>query len=314
MTSVIETDPNIMKSVLEEELPNRHIEIYESLKRLSFIDHPLYHKKDAHLLLTYDVYKDENAFISKKKITYKDENTDLASFLPHLAGFFTLKQPAEQKLFLKLNYARYKAKELLNSLNDEDDFNQAQQFLNIAHETRNILVNHNLRLVVTIVKTFKTDNRIKFEDHISDGNMSVIRAVDHFDVGRGYKFSTYLVYALRFNYWRSMEKRKKDLPFAVSISDEFSEQNMPASKEPEPYRHIHASDHIKLVLDVMDSVLDDRQRKVIYEHFGLKGHKKKTLKEIGDEIHRTREAVRLCEMKALSILRAVLNGGPLPEP
>jgi RNA polymerase sigma factor (sigma-70 family) len=290
---------------VEHELPNRHITIYEALKRISFIDNPLYHNEEAHKLLTYDLHKDPNAFLSKKTIAYTSDES--SSYMPALCDYYTLKQPAEQKLFYKMNYAKFKAKEKLTSLETDNDFDEAAKYLDIAHATRHLLINHNLRLVVSVAKTFKVDNNIRFEDHISNGNVSVIKAVDHFDVSRGYKFSTYLVYTLKMNYWKIVQVRKKDIPSALKVSNELADQYMPAAKMEDSYKQVFTNDQFKAIVDVMDKVLTKKQKKILFHRFGVNGCKKKTLLEIGQEYKCTREWIRQVQMQAIAKIQAVLR-------
>src|SRR4029078_12461872 len=67
-----------------------------------------------------------------------------------------------------------------------------------ATKVKDQLINANMRLVVNIAKRHsgQTDN---FFELLSDGNMSLIRAVEKFDFGRGFKFSTYASWAIMKN-------------------------------------------------------------------------------------------------------------------
>src|SRR5205085_12013466 len=73
------------------------------------------------------------------------------------------------------------------------------------------LISSNMRLVVAIAKRHaaQTDN---FFELLSDGNMSLIRAVEKFDFSRGNKFSTYATWAIMKNFARSIpeEKRRRE--------------------------------------------------------------------------------------------------------
>ena len=80
----------------------------------------------------------------------------------------------------------------------------------------------NLRLVVSIAKRHvgPADN---FFELVSDGNMSLIRAVEKFDFARGNKFSTYASWAIMKNFARTIpdEHRRRDR-FRTSQSEMFS--------------------------------------------------------------------------------------------
>ena len=71
---------------------------------------------------------------------------------------------------------------------------------------KNKIVQSNLRLVVSIAKRHvaSTDD---FFALVSDGNMSLIRAVEKFDYSRGNKFSTYASWAIMKNFARTIPER-----------------------------------------------------------------------------------------------------------
>ena len=68
---------------------------------------------------------------------------------------------------------------------------------------KNFLIRSNLRLVVSIAKRHMKP-RMSFFEMVSDGNMSLIRAIEKFDYTKGNKFSTYATWAIMKNYARSI--------------------------------------------------------------------------------------------------------------
>ena len=76
-----------------------------------------------------------------------------------------------------------------------------------ANDVKDLLISCNMRLVVSIAKRHagQTDN---FFELLSDGNMSLIRAVEKFDYSRGNKFSTYASWAIMKNFARSIPDEK----------------------------------------------------------------------------------------------------------
>ncbi len=90
-----------------------------------------------------------------------------------------------------------------------------------AMAVKNHIVRANLRLVVSIAKRHvkPTDN---FFELVSDGNMSLIRAVEKFDYARGNKFSTYASWAIMKNFARTIPKEYKQRDrFRTSFDEMF---------------------------------------------------------------------------------------------
>ena len=148
---------------------------------------------------------------------------------PYLASLYEvplLTREQEVHLFRKMNYLKYKASKLREQL----DLNQPKSSLMDRIEklydesvaTKNQIIRANLRLVVSIAKRYVGPAGDFFE-LVSDGNMSLIRAVEKFDVSRGNKFSTYASWAIMKNFARTIPDalRHRDR-FCTSHSEMFS--------------------------------------------------------------------------------------------
>ena len=72
----------------------------------------------------------------------------------------------------------------------EEEAALADRILEGDPEAKNILAEANLRLVVSIAKRY-VGRGMLFLDLIQEGNIGLMKAVDKFDVSKGYKFSTY---------------------------------------------------------------------------------------------------------------------------
>lgn len=112
-------------------------------------------------------------------------------YFTETARFPLMTKKGEKHFFTKMNYYRYQA---LNS--------ELRAELNVlADQTRGLIIEHNLRLVIHIAKTFVIKN-MSMDEIISNGNISLIRAADYFDVNRlnkhggTNKFSTYATWAI----------------------------------------------------------------------------------------------------------------------
>src|SRR4029077_6848314 len=112
-------------------------------------------------------------------------------------------------------YLKFRASKLRETLDpthaSEPLLDEIERLQEEALETKNQIIGANVRLVVSIVKTRMGPNKNFFE-MVSDGNMSLIRAVERFDFSRGIKFSTYATWAIVNNFSRTMpeDKRSQD--------------------------------------------------------------------------------------------------------
>lgn len=78
---------------------------------------------------------------------------------------------------------------------------------------------------------------------------------------------------------------------------------LPARKEAEPQRRAQKVT-VHVLVEHWLNALDEKQRNVIEWRFGLHGHRRRTLEEIGREIGVTRERVRQIQLEALGTLRS----------
>jgi RNA polymerase primary sigma factor len=85
-----------------------------------------------------------------------------------------------------------------------------------AEDASDALVNANLRLVVSIAKRF-VGRGSSFEDLIQEGNIGLLRAVNKFDVARGFKFSTYATWWIRQAITRSIADQARTIRIPVHL-------------------------------------------------------------------------------------------------
>jgi RNA polymerase primary sigma factor len=83
--------------------------------------------------------------------------------------------------------------------------------------SRELLVNSNLRLVVSIAKRYQ-GNDVPLPDLIQDGILGLIRAVEKFDWRRGYKFSTYATWWIRQAIRRGLDNRARLIRLPAHVS------------------------------------------------------------------------------------------------
>jgi RNA polymerase primary sigma factor/RNA polymerase sigma factor len=173
-------------------------------------------------------------------------------------------------------------------------------------------VRANLRLVVSIAKR-RVGPSDSFFDLVSDGNMSLIRAVEKFDYARGNKFSTYASWAIMKNYARTIpDEHKRRDRFRAADMDML--QTATDARGDVTQQRIDESDRMTQVGRFLDR-LDAREQTIIIRRYGLDHvHEPQTLKEVGSALGVTKERVRQIEAKALEKLReAAASEEILPE-
>jgi RNA polymerase primary sigma factor/RNA polymerase sigma factor len=170
-----------------------------------------------------------------------------------------------------------------------------------AVKLKNQIVQANLRLVVSIAKRHVGASDDFFQ-LVSDGNMSLIRAVEKFDYARGNKFSTYASWAIMKNFARTIpEEFKHRDRFRTSSDEMFSatEDARSDQVELETAQTLRKQQIVKIL-----SRLDEREQRIIISRFGLDhSNEPQTLKQVGAEMGVTKERIRQIEARALSKLR-----------
>ena len=217
-----------------------------------------------------------------------------------------LSREQEQHLFRQMNYLKHKAKVMRDRLDPArariQDIKEIEEIQDRATALKNQLISCNMRLVVSIAKRHagQVDN---FFDLLSDGNMSLLRAVEKFDFSRGNKFSTYASWAIMKNFARSIpeEKRrreryvtgKEDL-FDIAPDNRTDEHEVVSSAEQDAHR-------VNRLLEY----LDPRERQIIRMRAGLDNAEGMTLEEIGQQLGITKERVRQLNVRIMNKLRVI---------
>jgi RNA polymerase primary sigma factor/RNA polymerase sigma factor len=266
---------------------------------LDYIPHPRFARKDADQVCLSSLPEGDGPL---RKIRRPG---GLPPYLASLYEIPLLTPEQEQHIFRKFNYLKYKASKLRDKLDPINPkaapMDEIEQLYEQAVATKNEIVRANLRLVVSIAKRHVGQHENFFE-LVSDGNMSLLRAVEKFDFSRGNKFSTYASWAIMKNFARTIpgEFKHRDR-YRTSLDELFA-----ATEETrgDPVEQVSAQLEREGKVERMLRRLDEREQKIIIHRFGLDhAHEPQTLKEVGASMGVTKERVRQLEARALHKLR-----------
>src|SRR5262245_28262962 len=185
------------------------------------------------------------------------------------------------------------------------------------------LVEANLRFVVAYAKRYR-GHGVSFLDLIHEGNLGLIEAARRFDPSRNVKFITYAVWWIRESMMHVLSDQMRAVSFPPKLFAslghggedvshrepvERAGQNGRALADLLPDDHqapvdeeiMRQSDAHELVEALGD--LDGKEREVVRLRYGLEDDEPRTLQEIGDRLHLSRERVRQIEAMAKAKLR-----------
>lgn len=101
-------------------------------------------------------------------------------------------------------------------LSKEDEVRYAKAAANGNQEAKNTLINHNLRLVVSIAKKYM-GRGLTLSDLIQEGNFGLIKATEKYDVDKGFRFSTYATYWIKQSISRAVMDQTRNIRIPIHV-------------------------------------------------------------------------------------------------
>ena len=231
----------------------------------------------------------------------------LPAYLESLYQLPLLTREEEGYYFRKMNYLKFKAEELRKTLNPQRPkaavMRDVERLMEESLGVKNFLIRSNLRLVVSIAKKHMRPNANFFE-MVSDGNMSMLRAIEKFDFSRGNKFSTYASWAIMKNFARTIPAEYTRLDRFKTGTDEVFQWSSDNRGDQFQAERENQTQH-DILMRILDR-LDPREREILLLRFGLRsGDEPKTLEEVGHRFGVTKERARQLEARGLKKLRQI---------
>lgn len=269
-------------------------------RKVKFIDDPLYHQKDAENVV--EMLAKAQATVDAPSVEQVKLPKDVPSSIASLCSTPVLSPSMERALFIKLNYHKMRFVTLRRKLDPEfaraRDLNLLESHLKRATETKNHILRANLRLIVSVARKHLRAS-LSLMELVSEGTMTLMRAIDSFDVHRGHKFSTYATLALMKGFARSVpqmlaKRSRGEDPDRTMM--EVADRRVSVAAE----RFLAREEVTQLMRK-----LDSRERDVLRGHFGLDTGAAATYEQLGQRLGLSKERVRQIEQLALAKLRAV---------
>lgn len=194
-------------------------------------------------------------------------------------------------------------------MNSDDEQKYLELFKNGNEEARNILIEHNLRLVAHISKKYSSTN-IDPDDLISIGSIGLIKGINSFDNSKGIKLATYVARCIDneiLMYLRSTKKLNSEVYLEDPIGKDKDDntvtlQEVLENSDRNIEDEVDLKFKVKQLYEKMKEVLKSRERTILELRFGLGGQKPQTQNEIADSMGISRSYVSRIETKAIGKL------------
>lgn len=194
-------------------------------------------------------------------------------------------------------------------LSAEEEKDCLEKMMQGDENARNILIEHNLRLVAHVAKKYNNTN-IDQDDLISIGTIGLIKGINSFNTEKNIKLATYTARCIEneiLMFLRSNKKVNSEVFLNEPVGKD-KDDNVVTLQEILEVDEKNVEDEVDLKIKVkklyqkMKIVLKQREKTILELRFGLAGDKTKTQKEIAEMLDISRSYVSRIETKAIGKL------------
>jgi RNA polymerase sigma factor (sigma-70 family) len=271
-------------------------------RKIRFIDDPLYHDTDAEAMVRAIAKQEDLGVLPAIEETRIPR--DLPPYLQSLYRTPLLTPGRERALFLEFNFRKFQFVMARRRLDPQfarnRDLKVLEEHARLANDVKNRILQANLRLVVSIARKHLRPN-LSLMELISDGNLTLMRAIESFDTHKGNRFSTYATLSLMKGFARSVPMM---LSQTLPIRRVAMVMDLPDRRYADAGARVIERDEVHQLL----GRLEESERRVILAHYGLPfdeiEHAPATFEQVAQLLGLSTHRVRQLERTAMSKLRA----------
>ena len=181
------------------------------------------------------------------------------------------------------------------------------------NSNRDLLITHNLRLVVYIAKKYESPTA-GTEDLVSIGTIGLMKAVRTFDPNKNIKLATYASRCIEneiLMYLRKASNSKVEMSFDEPLSvdwdgNELTLRDVLGSEPDEISEEIEYEDEKRLLRYIV-AHLNPKEKDIMYERFGLDGREVQTQKQLADKMGISQSYISRLEKRILGKIKAEME-------
>lgn len=161
-----------------------------------------------------------------QELEISSKNDDVIYWLMERMNYMLLKEEAKDDSFDD-GSVNYYLKELgeISIFNEEEEKKYFTEYLQTKDiNIKNKIIEANLKLVISIAKKYQGFG-LSIEDLIQEGNFGIIKAVERFDVNKGYKFSTYAIWWIRQFITRAIAYQSRTIRISANLNESLVKYN-----------------------------------------------------------------------------------------